>query len=91
MNKAKLAEEVSKKIGMSKKEAIQAVEITFDSIKNALKNNETVDIYGFGKFVLKRTPEKIGYNPKKKEKFTIFASKRPAFKASKNLKREVDK
>lgn len=89
MNKTKLVEIIRKKIGMSKNEAIQTVEITFDSIKDALQNNEIIDIYGFGRFEVKEVKERNGINPKTKEKIIIPATKKVVFKSSKSLKEKV--
>lgn len=89
MNKSKLVEIIRKKIGMSKNEAIQTVEITFDSIKDALQNSEIIDIYGFGRFEVKEVKERNGINPKTKEKIIIPATKKVVFKSSKSLKEKV--
>lgn len=86
LNKKALADIVAEKIEISKKDAIEVVETVFETIANNLKNGGNVEIYGFGKFEVKKRAARNGINPITKEKIKIAASKVPAFKASKSLK-----
>lgn len=91
MNKTEMIENVAKATGMKKKD-IEAVMVAFvDTIEQALVNGEKVQISGLGSFDVKERAERIGRNPKTKEKITIPASKYPAFSASKSLKEAVNK
>jgi len=55
---------------------------------NLLKNNvhKNIKISNFGTFVVKKTPERVGRNPKTKEDVMISAKKRISFKASSRIK-----
>lgn len=91
MNKTEMIENVAKATGMKKKD-IEAVMVAFvDTIEQALVNGEKVQISGLGSFDVKERAERVGRNPKTKEKITIPASKYPAFSASKSLKEAVNK
>jgi DNA-binding protein HU-beta len=85
MNKAELIEEVAKNT-CTKKEASDAVDSVFCTIKTALKKRDDVAIAGFGTFKVKQTKARMGVNPKTGEKIQISAKKKVAFKAAKDLK-----
>lgn len=85
MNKAQLVEEIAK-FTSSKKDAKEAVETMWDSIKNSLKKRDPVAISGFGTFKVKETKARMGRNPKTGEQIKISAKKKIAFRASKDLK-----
>ena len=55
----------------------------------SLKNDEKVQLVGFGSFETKHRAERTGRNPKTKESITIAASKVPTFKAGKAFKDAV--
>lgn len=88
MNKTDLVNEVAK-AGFSKKDADAAITAVFDSITEALKNGDKVQLVGFGTFSVRERAAKEGLNPRTKEKINIPASKVPGFKAGKALKDAV--
>ena len=88
-NKKNLADVVAEKHDLTKKEAAEIVDLVFDTITDALKDGEKVDVTGFGKFEVKTRAARTGINPQTKEKIEIPASKVPGFKASKVLKDSV--
>lgn len=53
MTKADIVERVYEKIGFSKKEASELVELVFSSLKDVLKSGDKVKISGFGNFVVR--------------------------------------
>ncbi|WP_278252570.1 HU family DNA-binding protein [Candidatus Enterococcus moelleringii] len=89
MNKQSLVEKVAEKTGLTKKDATAAVDTLFDSIQDALKDGEKVQIIGFGNFEVRERAARKGRNPQTGEEITIAASKSPAFKAGKQLKDAV--
>ena len=89
VNKKDLAEKLSEEFGCSKKDATAYVQFVFDTVADTLKNDGTVDIFGFGKFMLSERAARTGINPATKEKIEIAASKFVKFKASKSLKDAV--
>ena len=74
---------------MTKRASAEIVDVVFDEMTAALKAGNSVEIAGFGKFIVKVREARIGINPKTKEKIEIAASKVPAFKAAKALKEDV--
>ena len=60
-------------------------------MSNSLKNNNRIEIRGFGSFSLNYRPARIGRNPKSGEKVNIPEKNVPHFKAGKELRKRVDK
>lgn len=91
MNKAELISAVAQKTGLSRKGSEKAVCAVFDTIAENLRNDEKVQIVGFGAFEVKSRAAHIGRNPRTKEEVRIPATRVPSFKAGKVLKEAVTK
>lgn len=90
MNKAELINSMAEKTGLPKKEAEKALNAFMESVEEALKNGDKIQLVGFGSFEVKDRAERKGRNPQTKEEITIPASKAPVFKAGKGLKDKVN-
>ncbi len=86
MNKTEFIANFSEKAGLSKKDAEKAYGAFVDTITDALKKGEKIQLVGFGTFEVKERAARTGLNPQTKEKIEIAASKAPAFKAGKGFK-----
>ena len=86
MTKSDIVEKVYEKIGFSKKEASEFVEMVFGIIKNKLIDGEKVKISGFGKFEVRKKKSRIGRNPQTGDQITISARKVLNFNPSQVLK-----
>ncbi|CAN5245811.1 HU family DNA-binding protein [soil metagenome] len=88
MNKAELIEAVQAQLGddASKKDAQDAVAAVLDSIAKGIKDDQTVQVIGFGTFKVSHRAARKGRNPKTGEEMTINASKGVRFSPSTNLK-----
>lgn len=89
INKQSLVEQVAEKTGLTKKDAMSAVDALFEGIQSSLKAGEKVQVIGFGNFEVRERAARKGRNPQTGEEITIAASKSPAFKAGKQLKDAV--
>jgi DNA-binding protein HU-beta len=89
MNKGDIINEVAK-IVATKKEAQQAVDCVFDSITNALKSSDAVQIAGFGSFKVSRRDARKGRNPQTGATIDIPARNAPKFTPGKALKDAVN-
>lgn len=89
ITKKELAEALAEEYGYSKKESLELVNSLFTKIKAAMAEDKTVDISGFGKFVVKQRAARQGINPATGEKVDIPASKAPGFRPAKDLKETV--
>ncbi|CAN5304523.1 HU family DNA-binding protein [soil metagenome] len=86
MNKQELIASVADVAGLSKGDAIKAVEAVFEQIQSSLKRGDEVRLVGFGTFSVTKRKASTGRNPRTGEPMTIKASTQPKFKAGKGLK-----
>lgn len=91
MTKAELVEMVYEKIGFSKKEASDIVELIFETIKNTLEAGEKIKISGFGNFVIRHKRPRVGRNPQTGQEIEISERKVLTFKPSHILKMALNK
>ena len=91
MNKTELITAVAEKAGLSKKDADKAIAAFIDSVTDALKAGDKVQLVGFGTFEVRERAEKQARNPRTGETITVAATKVPAFKAGAALKDKVSK
>ena len=87
MNKSELVESIAHKAGLTKKDSEAALNAFVESVTEALKKNDKVQLIGFGTFQIRN---RAGRNPQTKEEIRIPASKAPVFKAGKALKDTVN-
>lgn len=86
MNKTELINAVAETSGLTKKDSEVALNAILDTIQNAMKSGDKVQLVGFGSFEVKERAARTGKNPATGATFEIPASKAPAFKAGKALK-----
>ncbi len=89
ITKADVVEMLHDRIGLSKKEARDLVEVSLDEIRTSLANGEEVKLSGFGKFELRDKPPRPGRNPRTREEVTISARRVVNFRPSQVLKSRV--
>ena len=90
MTKADLVEIIFEKVGLSKKEAQDIIEIIFDTVKDAFVTGESVKIPGFGTFNVRQKAARRGRNPQTGEELEITPRRVLTFKASNQLKGLVE-
>ena len=73
-----------------KKDLEKFYDIFINEIKEALKNNERVELRGWGIFVSKKQRGKTSRNPKTGEKVAVDEKKNINFKMSKDLFNEIN-
>ena len=86
MNKTELIAAVAENAEISKKDAEKAVKAVFDVITEAMKNDDKVQVVGFGTFEVSQRSAREGRNPQTGETMQISACRAPKFKAGKALK-----
>ncbi len=89
MNRTELIASIAEKSGITKKDAEAVLTATIDSITDALKKGDKVQLVGFGSFEVRERAARKGRNPSSGAEITIPAAKTPAFKAGKALKDAV--
>ncbi|MCE9625446.1 MAG: integration host factor subunit alpha [Deltaproteobacteria bacterium] len=91
MTKADLVESIYEKIGFSKKESSDIVEMIFDTMKDTLERGEKIKISGFGNFVVRAKRPRMGRNPQTGQEIEISARRVLTFRPSQVLKQALNK
>ena len=81
---------MAEKSGLTKTDCEKALIAFTESVQDALKEDDRVQIIGFGTFEVKDREARTGVNPRTGDPVDIPASKVPAFKAGKALKDTVN-
>ncbi|MBP0956280.1 MAG: HU family DNA-binding protein [Oscillospiraceae bacterium] len=86
MNKTELIAALAEKAEVSKKDAEKVLNAFVETVQDAVKADDKVQLVGFGTFESKARAAREGKNPQTGEKIKIAACKVPAFKAGKAFK-----
>jgi DNA-binding protein HU-beta len=89
VNKTEFIERIAEEADGTKSEAQRYFEAVENVITSALKDDEEVQITGFGKFYVREQKAREGMNPQTREKMHIPARKVPAFSAGNVLKESI--
>jgi integration host factor subunit beta len=90
MNRSELVEALKEESSLNRKDAEMMVQHLFDTISQALREEDRVEIRGFGSFSVKQYASYEGRNPKSGEKIAVASKKLPFFRVGKALKSLVD-
>ena len=90
MTKADLIDAIYEKVGLSKKESTQIVELIFELMRKSLESNQKVKISGFGNFNIRSKNIRRGRNPQTGDEIKISARSVLTFKASPVLKKVLN-
>jgi len=86
MTKADLVEEVARVSQLTKKHSEVIVNTVFQSIIEALNQDEKIELRGFGSFRIRHRRSRLGRNPKTGDRVAVPAKRIPYFKPGKELK-----
>ena len=86
MNKATLIAKVAEQAALNKTQAEAALAAFTDTVVEALKEGDKVQLMGFGTFEIKERAARTGRKPSTGETIEIPAKKSPIFKAGKGFK-----
>ena len=90
MTKADIIESVYEKVGFSKKESAEIVELVFDTLKETLERGDKVKISGFGNFIVRFKKARVGRNPQTGKEIEISARRVLTFRPSQVLKNALN-
>ena len=76
---------------LTKSDAEDIVNVFFDNIKDALINNDRVELRGLGSFSIRDRDARVGRNPKTGDHVNIGKKKIPFFKAGRKLRDIINK
>ncbi|HPQ80465.1 MAG TPA: integration host factor subunit beta [bacterium] len=92
MNKSDLIEMLAKKLpSMAGRDVEVIVNTIFDSMTDALRRGDRIEIRGFGSFEVRCRKPRIGRNPKTGSSVNVGERKVPFFKVGKELRERVNK
>ncbi len=74
----------------SRRDAEVMVNAVFDSLAEALRRGDRIEIRGFGSFVVKQREAREGRNPRTGRRVSVAAKRVPFFKVGKELRVRVD-
>ena len=90
MTKAEIVARISEKNGLSRIDATNFVEATFEIIKASLERGEKVKIKNFGSFAVRTKRERRGRNPTTGADIVIPAHRVLTFKPGPAMKKTVN-
>ena len=90
MKKVELVEAVATKAGLTKADALRAIDATFEAITGALKKGDKITLIGFGTFGVSKREARTGRNPQTGATVNIPARNAVTFKAGTQLKQTVN-
>jgi integration host factor subunit alpha len=90
LTKKEIIENVSDKIGLTKKEGMDIVDSLFEIIKDELAKGNPVKISGFGRWTVNAKKKRRGRNPQTGEEIAIGARKVVTFKPSTVLRKVLE-
>ena len=90
MNKSGLIEAISQETKLPQREAGAILNTILDLMTETLVNGDSIELRGFGSFVVKEYKSYQGRNPKTGQKIKVPPKKLPFFKVGKELKERVN-
>jgi DNA-binding protein HU-beta len=90
VTKADIIDQISAGTGLTKLETEAVVNGFISVVKAELKRGGRVDLRGFGSFTVQHRAARTARNPRKNIPVHVPATNIPAFKPSKEFKKEVD-
>ena len=90
MTKSELVEAISIKINVPKKRAEDVVNAVFESMRDALLDDDRIEVRGFGSFSIRERKAKKGRNPRTGEQVFVDKKKSIHFRPGKELRAIVD-
>jgi integration host factor subunit alpha len=90
ITRADLSEAVYQRLGLSRTESAELVELVIKEVCDCLERGETVKLSSFGSFIVREKSERIGRNPKTGVEVPITPRRVMVFKASNVLKARIN-
>ena len=91
LTKEILAENINRQFGLTKSFSEKLINSLLFHLTNIVKTDKILKIKNFGTFRILNKKERIGRNPKSKEKFVISKRSVIVFKTSKSLNNKLNK
>ncbi|MEP0774446.1 MAG: integration host factor subunit beta [Acidobacteriota bacterium] len=86
MTKADIVRILAEQVGLTRREAAQALAVVLDGVVESIRAGEKVELRGFGSFRTRRRQARQGRNPRTGAKVKVGAKVVPYFKPGKQLR-----
>jgi integration host factor subunit beta len=90
MNKSELIETLAQEINIPIRDASSITNTILEQMTETLGAGDSIEIRGFGSFVVKKYQSYKGRNPKTGQKISVPPKRLPFFKVGKDLKEKVN-
>jgi len=90
MTKSDLIDALASELKVSAREAASIIDTILTTMTESLCRGESVEIRGFGSFVVRQYAAYEGRNPKSGKEIQVKEKKLPFFKVGKELRERVD-
>ncbi len=90
MTKADIVDIISNATGITKVETETVVKGFLDTVIDAMKKGETIELRGFGSFKVVKRAKRVARNPKTNEEVIVPEQHVPVLKISKDFKKAVN-
>jgi DNA-binding protein HU-beta len=91
MTKDEMIAQMASESGISRKQAVKALQAFMNGVTRQLKAGRKVSFSGFGTFTVSKRKARTGRNPRTGQPISIPASRVPVFRAGARLKDAVRK
>ncbi len=89
VGRQELSKRISQTANISQKQAAAVLEVTLDSIREALQSGDEVRLVGFGSFKVRTSAARKGVNPRDRRPIQVPAKERVRFFPGKELSEAV--
>lgn len=90
MNKKELISLMAEKSSLTKINTEKALNAFIETVQERLANGDSIQLIGFGTFLVKERAARVCRNPRTKEEIEVPATKAPAFKPGKDFKEKIN-
>lgn len=90
MTKADIVDIISSSIGLTKVETEAVVNGFLETVMEAMKRGENIELRGFGSFKVVKRAQRVARNPKTNEEVIVPEQFAPVLKMSKEFKEAVN-
>ena len=91
IGRQELVKRIAKQANLTQKQAADVLEVTLDSIREALQEGSEVRLVGFGSFKVRQSAARKGVNPRNRETIEVPAKDRVRFTLGKELSDAITK
>ncbi len=91
VGRQELVKRIAKQANLTQKQAADVLEVTLNSIREALQDGSDVQLVGFGSFKVRQSAARKGVNPRNREVIEVPAKDRVRFTPGKELSDAITK